>query len=261
MTSDHRRSGGEQLSDRDRAILGVAGSFRLISAGQLQRLFFTETQSSAATAARLTRRSLQRLTALNLLLRMERRLGGVRAGSSSWTYALSPAGGRVIAAPIGRGRTREPSLTFARHTLAVAEVAVALHEAKRAGRLDSLRIETEPACWRSLDGYDDARLKPDLFVLAGVGDLEQLAWIEVDLGSESGPALMRKAGTYERYYRSGREQAKLGAFPRVLWLAHSAPRRSFMERVLVQGPGSQLTRELHRVRLLSDPIGALLDPD
>lgn len=257
MTSDYRQSGGEQLSDRDRAILGMAGAFRLVSGGQLQRLFFAE-HDSPATASRLTRRSLQRLTALGLLLRLERRLGGVRAGSSAWTYALSTAGGRAIGESIGRGRGREPSLTFVRHTMAVAEVAVVLHEAKREQRLDSLQIETEPACWRMLDGYDDARLRPDLLVLAGIGNVEQLAWCEIDLGSESGTALLRKADAYERYYRSGREQSRLGAFPRVLWLADGAARRQFIERTLNRAAGA--TPGLHRVRLLADPLAALLDP-
>jgi hypothetical protein len=258
VTSDYRRSGGEQLSARDVAVLGAVGSFRLVSGGQLQRLFFAG-DDYGSDNPRIARRTLQRLTDLRLLHRLERQLGGVRAGSSSFTYALSPAGGRAIRLNIGRGRQAEPSLTFVRHTLAVAEVVVRLHEDRRAGRLDSLDIQTEPQCWRNLQGYDGSVLKPDLFVAAGVADVEHLAWVEVDLGSEHGPALVRKAQLYERYFRSGREQQRLGAFPRVVWLVPDDKRQQFVERTLRRASG--LTGGLHRVRSLGDPVTALSAPE
>lgn len=256
MTALTRRSGGEQLSDRDRAVLTTVGSFRLVTGGQLQRLFFAEDTDDGSGNPRIARRVLQRLTDLRLLHRLERRLGGLRAGSSSFTYALTPAGGRIIGWAVGRGQKREPSLTFARHTLAVTEVAVQLHEAHRGGLLDSLQLQAEPICWRELGGYDGALLKPDLFAIAGRGDVEHLAWVEVDLGTEHGPALVRKARLYERYFRSGREQSRLDAFPRVIWLVPDDKRQHFIERAL-QGAGG-LTQDLHRVRLRADPVAAVI---
>ncbi len=223
MTSLARRSsaGPYSLSERDQAVLRTVGTLRLITGGQLQRLFFADGGQGSANP-RVARRALQRLTSLGLLQRLERRVGGIQAGSSSYLYALTPRGGRAVELPVGRGRQREPSLTFVSHTLAAGETCVGLHEARRLGRLDSLRVEVEPQCWRSLDGLDGARLKPDLFVLAAAGDSEHLAFVEVDQGTEHGPAIRRKAALYERYFRSGREQARLGAFPRVLWLVRTS---------------------------------------
>lgn len=259
MTSASSRLSGEQLSARDQAVLGTVGTFRLMTAGQLQRLFFADGTTGSANP-RVARRCLQRLADAGLLHRLERRLGGLRAGSASFTYALSPAGSRAIGVSSNRGQRREPSLPFVRHTLAVAEVAVQLQEARRAGRIDSLELQAEPRCWRDLGGFDGPRLKPDLLVLAGHGEVEHLAWLEVDLSSEHGPALLRKAKLYERYFRSGREQQRLGgAFPRVVWLVPDDKRRHFIERTLARAGG--LTKGLHRVRLLADPVAALLTPE
>jgi hypothetical protein len=254
VTSVHRPWGGEQLSPRDLAVLQTAGALRLVTGGQLQRLFFSDPEDGS-TSPRIARRTLQRLTDLRLLVRLERRLGGLRAGSSSYTYALTPAGGRAIGGAASRGRSPEPSLTFVRHTLAIAEVATILTEAKRSGLIDAVKLQTEPDCWRDLGGYERTVLKPDLFVEASVADSDHLAWVEVDLGTEHGPALVRKARIYETYFRSGREQERTGVFPRVLWLAETPTRQRAIRTALHRASG--LTADLHRVGLLDDPVGWL----
>lgn len=258
MTSSNRLRGGEQLSPRDLAVLQTAGALRLVTGGQLQRLFFTD-PNDGSTSPRIARRTLQRLTDLRMLRRLARRVGGLRAGSSSFTYALTPAGGRAIGHPVSRGRSPEPSLTFVRHTLAVGEVATVLYEAKRRGRLEALKLQTEPTCWRDLGGYDRSVLKPDLFVEAATSETDYLAWIEVDLGTEHGPALVRKARLYERYFRSGREQQRTGLFPRVLWLAEDHRRQQAIRQALHRASG--LTADLHRVGRLDDIVGWLIGPD
>jgi Replication-relaxation len=260
MTSAQRRSSSRRsasLGGRDRAVLSTVGSLRLVTGGQLQRLFFSGEHGSANQ--RIARRVLQQLTDLGLLLRLERRVGGIRAGSSSYVYALSPRGGRAIQLEVGRGRQREPSLTFVRHTLAVAETCVRLHEARRAARIDTLDIQPEPRCWRSLGGYSGGILKPDLFVVAAAGNEEHLAFVEVDNGTEHGPAILRKAHVYELYFRSGREQSRHGVFPRVIWLVPDERRRDRLRQVL--GSDRGLTAGLHRVSLQVDPAGALLAVD
>lgn len=259
MTSDPRASSrGQQLElgDRDRALLMAVGSLRFMTGGQLQGLFFNPDSGYGSDNPRIARRTLQRLTDHGLLLRLERRVGGVRAGSSSYLYALSPRGGRLIGLPVGRGRRREPSLTFVRHTLAIADVAVQLQLARQAGQLEALQLQLEPACWRDLGGMDGVWLKPDLFVLAATSEHEHLAFVEVDNGSEHGPALLRKAWLYERYFRSGREQARHGTFPRVLWLAPDAARVQRLSSVLQED--RRLTGALHRVGLQAEPLAELL---
>jgi len=52
----------------------------------------------------------------------------------------------------------------------------------------------------------------------GVGDFEHRWFVELDRGNESLPVLVRKCRLYETYYRTGREQAAHGVFPRVCWI-------------------------------------------
>lgn len=250
--------GGLDLSDRDRAILVTLASLRLMTGRQLQRVFFAGDITSS-TNPRVARRALQRLTDAGCVQRLDRRVGGLRAGSSSYVYALTQKGGRGIAEEIGRGRKREPGLTFVAHTLAISEACVRLHEAQRAGQLASLRLQTEPQAWRRLQGPEGGQLKPDLFVVAAVGEVEHLAFVEIDNGTEHGPALLRKAEIYERHYRSGQEQASLGAYPYVLWLANRPARVERIARVLASS--RRLTQALHKVGLQTDVVSVLIQPN
>jgi hypothetical protein len=213
----------EELSERDRSIVRDVGRLRLVTARQLERLHFVvpDQHATALTAARTSRRTLERLVQQRLLVRLERRIGGIRAGSASFIYALGPVGPRVLESTGPRPRFREPSALFVTHTLAGSELYVQLHEAVRAKELHLFGdIETEPTCWRSLVSMGGRLLlKPDLFVITGNDEYEYRWFVEMDLGTEHAPAVIRKCRAYEAYYRSGVEQAEHGVFPRVLWVA------------------------------------------
>lgn len=223
-----------ELSPRDISVVRTAADFRLVSAGQLQRLHFQPSQGgSPLTAARTSRRVLQRLTELHFLTRLERRVGGVRAGSASFIYALGPLGDRLVD-PSRRHRMREPSPSFVDHVLAISELYVRLMEAQRRNEFEVLEVEPEPHCWRrfaaSHGGFTD--LKPDLFVSVARGDLEHRWFVEVDLASEHAPTIQRKAHVYLKYLGSGREQADHGVFPRVVWQVPTTPRRERVDGAL-----------------------------
>ena len=218
---------GAGLGPRDRQLLTDVADLRLVTGGQLQRLAFAGPDATT-TNSRIARRALQRLTERGLLQRLERRVGGIRAGSSSYVYAITPAGSEAVGRHLSRRSSTRPSLTFMRHQLAVAEVYVALRGALHAGRLEGLVIETEPTCWRPLD--DGSALKPDLSVVATRPHDEQLAFIEVDNNTEHAEALARKLALYRAHYDSGREQAQEGVFPEVLWLSDEPRRLEQLER-------------------------------
>ena len=97
----------EQLSIRDCAVLESVRSYRLMTSVQLQRLHFSD-HASEDTAQRICRRVLKRLHTLNYVNRLERRIGGIRAGSAGAVYAIAPLGHRLLASD-GRKRWREPS--------------------------------------------------------------------------------------------------------------------------------------------------------
>jgi hypothetical protein len=232
------RTGLVELSDhlpaREREILETVERFRLLRSDQVRRLFFGEIGSEAGSA-RLCRRALSHLAEEGLLRRLERRVGGTRAGSSGHLYATTAAGKRLLAYLSGSGATsnrgvHEPGAAFASHTLAIAELYVALVERDRVGEFELISFETEPACWRAYTTALGAsvNLKPDALVRVASGEYEYASFAEIDLGTEGRSAVARKAYSYLYYFRTGREQAAQGVFPRVVWIASRASRVRFL---------------------------------
>jgi hypothetical protein len=209
---------------RDRQIVETVARLTLVSGGQLSDLFFDGIAHSVSRT-RVARRVLARLVAQRVLDRLERRRGGAGGGSSAWVYALGPAGRRLVAYWAGEGLPRsrgahEPGAVWTAHTLAVGDLYVALRAAERAGRVELLSFDTEPACWRRYTRLGGATglLKPDAYVRLGVGEFEDSLLIEVDLGTEHRGQLTRQHHAYGEYFRAGVEQAETGVFPGVLWI-------------------------------------------
>jgi len=217
----------ESMPDRERQIIEAVDQFRLLSGSQLGRLYF-HTTIQAASRERVSRRVLHGLAAQHVLVPLERRIGGVRAGSAGTVYSLGPIGKRLIAYWHGDGLVRvrtvhQPGVLFVRHTLAVAECYVQLVEAARDGWAELLAFDAEPTCWRSFVGSygGETILKPDAFIRLGVdGGYEQRTFLELDCGSEGRGALMRKCRAYAAYYRSGQETV----MPRVVWITTAQAR-------------------------------------
>lgn len=238
----------DELSGRDRAIIGQVAELRLMSARQIERIHFSIIEhSSAASAGRCARRVMGRLVRDRLLVRLERRIGGVRAGSAGYIYALGPVGQRVIGEGGTRRRLREPVAHSALHTLTISELVVETTEASRQSELEILQLQTEPTCWRyGLNSFGTKEvLKPDLFVSVGVGDFEHRWFVEIDMGNQSTPSLLRKCEAYERYYRSGVEQAAHDVFPRVVWLMPDDERAERLAKAVAAS--GRLTAELFEV--------------
>lgn len=226
-----------QLSERDKRLIQSVGEHRLLSARQIERLHFPvpDSHASPISAARTARRVLERLTRDRLLIRLSRRIGGVRAGSASFVYAIGPLGQRVVGRSGPRRRFREPSAMFVAHTLAVAELFVRITEAEQAGLLTIKETQAEPRSWRQFSGLTGRTIvKPDLFLALESGGYDLRWFIEVDLGTEHQPAILRKCQTYEAYYRTGIEQARQQVFPRVLWVVSD------------DGRALQISQSLHR---------------
>jgi hypothetical protein len=211
------------LSQRDWQLLGDLDRVRLLSAQQIQRLHVSD--GSPLTQARRSRALTQRLHDLGLVTRLERRVGGVHAGSAGFIYGLATKGQRLVGGvgPAGGRRLRrpwEPSTFFTDHILAVSELYVGLRELQAREQIDELAFQAEPACWRSWNGIGGERLiiKPDAFVRFGQGDYEFVFFVELDRSTQSSNVIRRKAQVYVDYYRSGIEQERRGLFPRVLFV-------------------------------------------
>jgi hypothetical protein len=143
-------------------------------------------------------------------------------------YSVGVAGVKLLAQRGFQPRRLEaPGTLYFAHTLAITEMVVTLHEADRAGELELIETQSEPACWRGFIGVGGGRvvLKPDLFVRIGAGSASEDRWmIEVDLATEARGTLRAKAERYIAHYRSGSEQAASGVYPRVLWAVPSEQR-------------------------------------
>lgn len=251
-----------ELTARDRRIIDLLHRLRVASMPQLVRLFFTK--GNPASDARLARHALKRLVDRRILHRLDRRIGGSRAGSTGHVYALDVAGQALAGSDALVGRRRrpyEPGQHYLAHSLAVTELYVRLIEAERDGQLEIIDFEAEPACWRSFFGPSGARqrLKPDCFIrVAATGsNVETLWFCEIDRGSVSIAGLQSQFRAYRQYWSSGREQSRWDdVFPAVLWLTpNSARLRKVIDVAASQPPDSW---PLFSVRLFDDVIESFI---
>lgn len=224
----------ENTGRRERAIIETTEKLRLVSGKQIEKLYFATT-TEPASRARLARRTLARLVERGLLDRLERRIGGVRAGAAGAIYFVTTRGQRLVAYWQGRGLARprsryEPTAMFARHTIAIAESYVRLVEADRAGSVELLEFQAEPACWQSYVGAGGGRqwVKPDAFVRLGAGEYETRTWLEIDCGTEGRGALTRKCRAYLAAYRAG---AVAEVFPKIVWVTTTEKRVELLGEV------------------------------
>lgn len=224
---------GASMSDRERSLIQTMARLKLVSHRQLGALLRPDDDTPAA--ARDVRRFLARLTELRIFARLDRRVGGLRAGSSGFVYYLGPVGQRLVAYWQGRGLVRgrlrpEPGSRHVRHHLAVSQAYVDLWLAQRRGELELLAFDAEPACWRrSLDELGGSRwLKPDAYLRLGLGAYEDRWFVEVDLGTESRLVIRSKLKAYLDYVHTGIEQVEHGVFPRILLLTNSGERQQVL---------------------------------
>lgn len=209
-----------RLSERDFEVLRLIAEHRFLTTHQVRAFSFNDHETEGS-AARTTRRVLARLQRDGLLRALDRRVGGVRAGSEATIWQLAPAGSRLIHGDDKRRRPEQPSDRFLTHQLAVGDVHVLLRQHRSIEAIESVTVEVEPASWRTYQGIggEPRWLQPDLYAEVTTSDFIDRYFIEVDLGSESLPTLVRKCLQYEEYRRSGIEQGRGdGSFPLVLWL-------------------------------------------
>ncbi len=250
----------DALSGRDLAILSQVAELKLMSGAQIEAVHFPLLDHATLDAgSRACRRVLGRLVRDRLLVRLERRIGGLRGGSAGFVYGLAPLGQRLLNLDGPRKRWREPSATFVAHTLAISQLVVDLIDRQATGDIELLQLQAEPRCWRTFTGFNGRSvLRPDLFVGVGVGKVEYRWFVEIDLGTETMPRRMVKCAPYETYFNAGVEQSEHGVFPKVLWcLPNDELADTLAKRI---GRSTTLTSDLFAVttpkRLLEVVTGA-----
>lgn len=246
-----------RLSDSDWAIVTDVERMRLASALDLQTL----ASLRGEVQVRQFRRQLQRLFELDVLARLERRVGGAGSGSTSWIYALGVGGQRLVDPGDGTSVRRPwtPRPSWLNHALASSHLYVELRQADAGGDLKLLDYQSDPLCWRPIDDVEGvATLKPDAFVRYEVGDFVSSVFVEVDMATESPATLHTKLETYRRHWMTDVEQTEYGVYPEVLWLVPSAGRQRVLKKVIDRQP--EETRALHRVRHYDDARASFIEP-
>ncbi|MBF6620188.1 MAG: replication-relaxation family protein [Patulibacter sp.] len=243
----------------------TVGRLRLTSGGQLARHCYAEKEP--ALAVRSARRDLEWLHRHGALYRLERQIGGIRAGSTGHVYALGALGRRLLDFRHGEGAIREPSryepsVGFVDHALAVSEVFVGLHEHLRdpwlGEPMSTLDFRVEQQAWRSyLDALGSpAVLKPDAEVRLLRQGFDERAWLEVDRATERRAVIRNKLAALIAYRNTGHEQAAEGIFPITAWLTTSEERAAVIREVVDEFDPAD--RKLFVVGLLRDAVPLIL---
>lgn len=230
----------DRLGERDWAILRSVAEHRFLTVSQICALYFHELGPSSAL--RRTQRVLARLRRDGILGTLTRRVGGIQAGSYGLTHYVAAAGERLLRIESGdavRQRWHEPSARFVTHHLAISGLRIELEIAHREQKLELVRREVEPAAWRKYVGLGGASitLKPDAYLETTPTPGSEFvdAWfVEIDLGHEGIPTLIKKCHEYEQYRRQGIEQED-GGFPLIIWsMTHKDPAKAARRRVALQ---------------------------
>ena len=249
---------GASLSQADFELLKLVWRFRLMSGEQIQRLNYGRSESQARAA----RRQLLRLSKVDVLERLDRRVGGVRSGSSGYIYAVGLLGQKLLDRDRRARRHKEVGWPFLRHTLAISESYVQLHERYDGTAGFALSaFDPEPHAWREQTSAfgEQMHLRPDAFAVLDdeTAGRRQYWFIEVDLGTESSTVLKKKMRQYVSWYETGFEQDALGAFPRVHWHASNEQRRQQLQQLAEETPGPS---GLHSTSLLLDALAQTREP-
>jgi hypothetical protein len=101
-------------------------------------------------------------------------------------------------------------------------------------------------------------LKPDAFLALGSGAFELLAYIEVDMGTESPATLAAKLDTYRRFWQSGGAEQTGGVMPLVVWVVPDQARLDVLHSVIERQPSD--ARRLHLPVLRKGVVDRLSRP-
>lgn len=229
---------GEHMRPIDWQLLQDVARLNVASGNQLRRLHYQDSE----TGRRMARMHLHRLVELRVVARLGRTVGGARAGSEGFVYAVGVAGQRLIQGATKRPREPwTPSGNSLRHALDVSELYVRLKELESAHQLVIEAFEAEPGCWRDFVGLGGMRsvLKPDAYIVSGNDEFIDSWFVEIDRATEATTRIAAKCRSYWLYWQSGREQSTDGVFPTVLIIVPSTKRREQLSELIDSLPDEQ----------------------
>ncbi len=191
-----------RLEDRDKLIIEFVNRFRMVTAKQIERLFFAD--GSLISRDKRRRRTLARLVKWGQLSRLGRPMGGSQGGSESYVYLPATS----------RARVYDP------HTLDITELYVRLVESETV----LLSYDPEPWCH---EVYGNTEVKPDAKARIRTSTGTYQWYIEIDLASEWRSQLAAKMRRFVNAYH----QCKHNTFPLVIFVVPDEARLRLVQGV------------------------------
>lgn len=235
LTTAQLRQLAAELPDRYTAPLLHLSRARVLSGGQLDRLL-QQPGTTPTTAGRARQRAMTHLCQLGLAATLERRIGGMRAGSAGYMHVLTAAGHKLAALLTGQQpprrirHSRAPGPMFIAHARDIAEIYVQLIEKSRSGGFRVAAFITEPDSWWQESGII---LRHNAYTRLATPTYRDCWWLEIDRDTESTPRLREKLRDYTDHANSGGTGPD-GVPPRVLFTTPT-PRRCALISDLITG--------------------------
>ena len=218
-----------RLTKRDYEVLSLLNGCRYATTRQLVELYFRENKPKTAT--RRANLLTKKLTNLGLIHHLERRIGGVRAGSGSYIWHITHKGIKVLREIEPNVKLKlknhyEPTQHHLKHQLFVTQLFVELTALHLDQKIFLEDFSFEPKCWRSFTTlFSHFTLKPDVFAKLTVGDFEDAYFFEVDNTTEHLGRVIAKCKQYVAYFNTGIEQRENEVFPLVVWAVPDEKRK------------------------------------
>ncbi|MFM0773127.1 replication-relaxation family protein [Streptococcus suis] len=218
-----------RLTKRDYDVLSLFNRCRYATTKQLVELYFRENKPKTAT--RRANLLTKKLSNLGLIHHLERRIGGVRAGSGSYIWHITYKGIKVLreiepSVKLKLKNRYEPTRNHLKHQLFVTQLFVELYKLHSGRKLFLENFSFEPKCWRSFTTlFSHFTLKPDAFAKLIIGDFEDAYFFEADNATEHIGRVIAKCKQYIAYFNTGIEQRENEVFPLVVWIVPDEKRK------------------------------------
>ena len=175
-----------ELTKKEREILTLLARCRYATTKQIVALYFQDSQHSR-TAFRRANLLLNQIKNRQLINHLERRIGGVRAGSGSFVWHITIKGMKALHRPQRFKNKYEPTAHHLEHTLAVTQAYVFLKLLEEDGKIQLERFDFEPTCHRTYATFSGKKifLKPDAFAQLVLGEYEDSYFCEIDMATAS----------------------------------------------------------------------------
>lgn len=227
-----------RINQRDRQLLNLLANFKVLTTAHMRELIFYTSPSRTSLD-----NAIRRLKNLGFIVERNQRLIGFRGGGQLKSYQI---GREAWSRYYDRAFKLWPNQD---HTLAIADIYLALVRLERQNKLTINHYSTEPDSWHVTRGH---QLEPDLFADLSLPDgMRILQWLEVDLSTESDRKLRDKV---ERYINAYSEfvVGDIEAWPLIVWVCIDEYRVRDIERILRRYTADE--RQLFRVKTLAEYV-------